>query len=136
MKQLRLPIFNSKIKIYNLRIIPSEVVCRQVDTFKKEFVNLYGKQPLSGSRPHITIAAFRMNSKYEDLVLKVFKQLAKNKPFKLKIDGFGVFEDSKTLHLNIANSEALQTIQQEVKFLYENQLKRKLKYTRVVLHKQ
>jgi 2'-5' RNA ligase len=127
MKQLRLPIFNSKIKIYNLRIIPPDQVINKVTELKKQFEFLYGKQPLSRSKPHITIATFKMNSKHQDFLIEVFNQLSQRGGFKLKIDGFDVFEGSKTLYLNICKSETLESMHADIQFLYEERLKRRLK---------
>ncbi|WP_158306094.1 2'-5' RNA ligase family protein [Maribacter sp. HTCC2170] len=127
MKQLRLPIFNSKIKMYNLRIVPPDSISSEVTEFKKQFELLYGKQPLSRSKPHITIASFKMNSKHESFLLEVLNQLSQNKSFKLEIDRFAVLEGSKTLYLSIGNSKALKTIHKEVKSLYDKHLKRRLK---------
>jgi len=127
MKQLRLPIFNSKIKYYNLRIVPSEVVFNEVMQFKKQFEYLHGKLPLSGSKAHITLAAFKMNSKYQDDLIQVFKQLSKRATFKLSISGFDAFEKSRTLYLKVSKSNSLETIQQDVQLIHNEQFKRKLK---------
>lgn len=127
MKQLRLPIFNSKIKIYNLRIIPPDQIINKVTELKKQFEFLYGKQPLSRSKPHITIATFKMNSKHQDFLIEVFNQLRLRGGFKLKIDGFDVFEGSKTLYLNIRKSETLEAIYRDIQFLHDEHLKRRLK---------
>ena len=127
MKQLRLPIFNSKIKIYNLRIVPSDTIYNDVLHLKKQFEYLYGKQPLSGSKPHITLATFKMNSKYQEDLIQVINQLSQKEAFKLKIDGFGVFEGSKTLYLNIAKNKTIETLNQEVKSLLNQNLPKKLK---------
>lgn len=127
MKQLRLPIFTSKIKYYNLRIVPPDLVFDQVTELKKEFESLYGKQPLSGSKPHITLAAFKMNSKHQDLLIKVFGQLGQKETFTLDIDQFDVFEGSRTLFLNISKSEAIEGIHKDIQMLRDDHLKRKLK---------
>lgn len=132
MKQLRLPIFNSKIKIYNLRIVPPSSVYNQVMNFKEEFENLHGKQPLSRSKPHITIATFKMNSKHEGILIKVFSQLSQQEPFELHLDGFGVFEGSKTLFVSVRTVKALETLYGDVQLLYGKHLKRKLKRFEVI----
>ena len=97
MRQLRLPIFNSDIKYYNLRIVPPKDAFDRVVEFKKLFEFAYGKQPLSGSKPHITLASFKMNSKYEDSLIRFLEQRLKRERFDLTINGFDVFEKSKTL---------------------------------------
>ncbi len=127
MKQLRLPIFTSKIKYYNLRIVPPELVYDQVTEFKKQFESLYGKQPLSGSKPHITLAAFKMNAKHQDLLIQGLGQLGQKERFTLHIDTFDVFEGSRTLFLNISKNEAIEGIHRDVQILRDNHLKGKLK---------
>lgn len=127
MKQLRLPIFTSKIKYYNLRIVPPKAVFDDVGMIKKQFEFAYGKQPLSRSRPHITIASFRMNAKHQDHLIAVFDQLAQKKTFKLTIDGFGIFEPSNTLYLNVLENENLKAIRDEVRSLHRTHLKRRLR---------
>lgn len=127
MKQLRLPIFTSKIKYYNLRIVPPDQVLESVTELKKEFELAYGKQPLSRSKPHITIASFKMNSKYQDLLVQVFTQLSERATFKLNIDGFDVFEGSRTLYLKVPKNEAIAEIHENVQSLYDQHLKGKLR---------
>lgn len=123
MKQLRLPIFTSKIKYYNLRIVPPELVFENVTALKKQFESTFGKQPLSRSKPHITLASFKMNSKYQDLLIQVFDQLSQRETFKLHIDGFDVFEGSKTLYLKVPKSDTLATLHGDLQFLYGKHLK-------------
>ncbi|WP_299537264.1 2'-5' RNA ligase family protein [Ulvibacterium sp.] len=127
MKQLRLPIFTSKIKYYNLRIVPPDGVFESVMELKREFARTYGKQPLSQSKPHITLASFKMNSKHQDLLLGVFDQLSERAAFKLHIDGFGVFEGSRTLYLKVPKNEAISEIHKNVQYLYDRHLKGKLR---------
>ncbi len=127
MKQLRLPIFTSKIKYYNLRIVPPDPVLENVTGLKKQFEFTYGKQPLSRSKPHITLASFKMNSKYQDLLIQVFDQLSQREAFKVYIDGFGVFEGSRTLYLKVFKNDAIAAIHANVQSLYDKHLKGKLK---------
>ncbi|MEX0288079.1 MAG: 2'-5' RNA ligase family protein [Flavobacteriaceae bacterium] len=126
MKQLRLPIFNSKIKYYNLRIVPPAAVFDKVTEFKKEFEDQFGKLPLSGSKPHITLAQFKMNSKYEDLLIQVFDELSEEGKFKVQIDGFGVFENSRTFLLQICKNEVIEEIHKKLNHLRAQHLKRRL----------
>lgn len=128
MKQLRLPIFTSKIKIYNLRIVPLSSVFSDVVNFKRQFESEFGKQPLSRSKPHITIATFRMNSKYQELLIEVFEQLSHIKKFKMDIEGFGVFENnSNALYLNTPKTEDIECLHKEVQALLDDHLGGKLK---------
>lgn len=132
MKQLRLPIFNSKIKYYNLRIVPPASVFNEVTAFKKQFENLYGKLPLSRSKPHITVATFKMNSKYEDFLIGFFDQLSRRETFNLNLNGFGIFESSKTLYLGVRKNEALKVLHRDAEFLYNDHLRRKLKLFKIM----
>lgn len=127
MKQLRLPIFNSKIKIYNLRIIPSKIIYNDVLELKKQFEYLYGKQPLSGSKPHITLATFKMNSKYQNDLVQVIDRLSQRDAFKLSIDGYGIFEGSKTLHLNISKHKTIEELHEGIRLLLNESLHKKIK---------
>jgi len=126
MKQLRLPLFTSKIKIYNLRIVPTSPVFEDIENFKKQFENLFGKQPLSGSKPHITITTFRMNSKYQDDLIEAFGKLSHNKKFKLDIGSFSVVENSNTLYLKVHRMQDIELIQRNVQNLHDNNFKGKL----------
>jgi len=127
MKQFRLPIFNSKIKIYSLRIVPSNTVYNDALQLKKQFEYMYGKQPLSGSKPHILLATFKMNSKYQNDLIEVIDQLSQHEAFKLMIDGFGVFESSKTLYLKILENKAIEALNHEVSSILNQHLEKRLK---------
>ena len=98
-----------------------------VMALKQEFEQLFGKQPLSKSKPHITIASFKMNSKYQDFLIEVLGQLSQRQPFKLSIRGFGVFDSSRTLYLEVSKNEAIKAIHEEVRQLHGAHLKGKLK---------
>ncbi|MEO0571929.1 MAG: 2'-5' RNA ligase family protein [Bacteroidota bacterium] len=127
MKQLRLPIFNSNIKYYNLRIVPPEDAFDRIIEFKKLFEFAYGKQPLSGSKPHITLASFKMNSKHQDVLIQILERLSQRDRFDLNINGFDVFETSKTLYLNVTKTGAIKELHDEIQRLYNNGFKKRLK---------
>lgn len=127
MKQLRLPIFNSNIKYYNLRIVPPEDAFNRVMEFKKLFEFAYGKQPLSGSKPHITLASFKMNSKYQDELIEMLERLSKRNRFELTINGFDVFEASKTLYLKVHQTHAIEDLHRDILSIYSNGPKKLLK---------
>ncbi len=131
MKQLRLPIFTSKIKIYNLRIVPACPVYDDSIDFKKQFETVYGKQPLSRSKPHITIATFKMNSKYFDFLIQAFSQLSSTKKFKLDIGGFGIIENSNELYLKVTKTEELEGVHKNVQTFYDDNLVGKLKSLKI-----
>ena len=87
------------IKIYNLRIVPPDPVYNEVTHFKKQFIATFGKQPLSNSKPHITLAVFKMDSQYQDILIKIFNQLSTQNKFKLIIQGFEIFENNANVLL-------------------------------------
>ncbi|MEM1257493.1 MAG: 2'-5' RNA ligase family protein [Bacteroidota bacterium] len=127
MKQLRLPIFNSNIKYYNLRIVPPEEVFSRIIEFKKLFEFAYGKQPLSGSKPHISLASFKMNSKHQEVLIQILEQLSERNRFDLTINGFDAFETSKTLCLNVTKNGAIRDLHQDLRSLYNTGFKKRLK---------
>jgi len=128
MKQLRLPIFTSKIKIYHLRIVPPEPVFDEIVHLKNQFETAFGKQLLSKSKPHITIATFKMNSKYQDTLITAFDQLSRFENFNLTIDGFDVFDkNSNTLYLKITKTKSIEPIHKAVKILCSDNLGSRLK---------
>lgn len=118
---------NSKIKIYNLRIVPPLLIYKEVMEFKKQFIRVFGKQPLSKSKPHITIAEFQMDIQYQEILLTEFSQLSSIKKINLGINGFGVFENhSHVLHLKVSKSEEIEAIHKQLKILWIREMRRKL----------
>lgn len=122
----------SEIKIYNLRIVPSRPIFEQVVRLKKKFEVFYGKQPLSKSRPHITIVAFKMYSQDKDILLKAFGQLSSMVKFKLDIHGFDIFDNSKVLHLKVSKTKEIENILTQIKILWIRDLHRKLTSLKIV----
>lgn len=127
MKQLRLPIFDSKIKYYNLRIVPPNTIFEEVTALKQLFEFAYGKQPLTRSKPHITLASFKMNSKYQADLMAIFDQLSQNKTFKLQIRGFDTFVSSNTLYLKVLKNKSIEEIHENVGSLHQEKVKSKLR---------
>ena len=127
MKQLRLPLFTSKIKYYSLRIVPPEPVFNRVTEIKNLFEFAYGKQPLSRSKPYIPLANFVMNSRDRDLLVEVFERLSARESFKVHINGFGIFLTSNTLYLKVAKNPAIEAIHEHVQSLRNDSYDLKLK---------
>ncbi len=127
MKQLRLPIFTSKIKYYNLRIVPPEPVFNEIVELKKQFESFFGKQPLSRSKPHITLASFKMNSKHQEFLINVLDELSQHGKFTLNINGFETFEGSRTLYMKVSKSEAMENIHDQIKNIFVNHLRGKVR---------
>ncbi len=114
------------IKIYNLRIVPTKPVFDEVVNFKKLLVETFGRQPLSKSKPHITLAEFEMDSEYQDILVKVFNQLSSIKKFQLNIYGFDIFENNaNVLFLKIPMTEDIKLIHKNIKILWIRDLHRK-----------
>ena len=122
---LRLPIFQEEIKIYHLRIVPPNPIFDDVVGFKKRFEAILGRQPLSKSKPHITLALFRMDPQYENQLLKILNQLSRLKTFKLNIMGFTIFDSSNTLMLKVSKPQELEQIHSLMKSLWVSELHRK-----------
>lgn len=101
---------DEKVLIYNIRIVPPEPVYSQVLNFKKEFIDNYGEQLLSKSLPHITLGKFVMSASFQNLLVEHFESLGEIEKFSLKANGFGVFESSGTLILQINPSKELETL--------------------------
>jgi len=116
----------SEIKIYNLRIVPQNPVFEDVIKFKEQFINVFGKQKLSRSKPHITLAAFQMDSQYQDILIKTFSPLSSIEKFALDIQGFGIFKNnSNTLHLRVPKTKEIEQIHTQLKIIWIRALHRK-----------
>lgn len=128
MKQFRLPIFSSQIKIYSLHIVPIEPVYAEVVNIKKQFEDEFGKQPLSRSKPHVAVAGFQMNSKYQEALMAAFDQLKPIEKFKLRLEGYMAdATNSNALSLKVADSENLDRLQNRVREICNEQLQGKIK---------
>lgn len=118
---------DEKVLIYNIRIVPPEPLYSQVTNFKKEFIENYGEQLLSKSTPHITLAKFVMSTSFQNLMLEHFNTLGQTKKFSLKANGFGTFESSGTLLLQITPSKELETLLKTISALKKTFLHHKAK---------
>lgn len=118
----------SEIKIYNLRIVPPEPIFQEIVQIKHEFEFVFGKQPLSQSKPHITLAAFKMYPQDEEILFKIFNQLAEIKKFQIGIQGFDIFENkSNTLYIKVLNTEEIKKIHTQLKILWIRDLHKELR---------
>jgi len=116
----------SKIKIYNLRLVPSQPVYDDVLHFKSLYIKNFGKHPLSKSKPHVTLAVFEMDSEYQDILVKVFSKLSIIKKFRLEIKGFDVFDNNTyVLFLKTPLSEEIKSIHKNIKILWARDLHQK-----------
>jgi len=113
----------SSVRIYHLRIVPPEPVYSAIVNFKQQFIDRYGKQKYSKSKPHITLALFKMDTEFEPEMVACFEQLSSIKSFSLQITGFKTFEDDAlVLFLDIAHSSALEFIYTQVYDLWQKNL--------------
>ncbi|HRV54058.1 MAG: 2'-5' RNA ligase family protein [Flavobacteriaceae bacterium] len=101
---------DEKVLIYNIRIVPPEPIYSQVLNYKTEFIATYGEHLLSKSKPHITIAKFIMSSLHQNFLVEHFESLVSTEKFNLQINGFGIFESSGTLVLQINKSAELDVL--------------------------
>ncbi|MBD0835486.1 hypothetical protein [Aestuariibaculum suncheonense] len=83
------------IKTYNLRIVPPSPVYDEVLAFKKTFIETFGDEPYSKSKPHVTLGFFKMDTAYETYLIKYLSALSLFKVFQMKIQGFDTFTSSK-----------------------------------------
>ena len=114
------------IKIYNLRIVPPEPVFGEIVQFKKQFEAVFGKQTLSKSKPHSTLAAFKMDVQYEEILIKAIDQLAVVKKFNLSLQGFDVFENNaNTLFIKVSPTSALEQLYKHLKIIWIRDVHRK-----------
>lgn len=95
-------------KIYNLRIVPPEPMFQEIVQIKRQFEVAFGRQPLSRSKPHITLAEFEMYPQDEEILLKYFAQLSEFKKFQLDIQGFDIFKNANTLYIKVLNAEEIK----------------------------
>lgn len=114
-------------KIYNLRIVPPEPMFQEIVQIKKQFESIVGRQPLSRSKPHITLAEFEMYPEDEEILLKYFGQLSEFKKFKLDIQGFDIFENANTLYIKVLNTEEIKKIQTHLKIIWIRDLHKGLR---------
>ncbi|MFP2994756.1 2'-5' RNA ligase family protein [Spongiivirga sp. MCCC 1A20706] len=116
---------NDEIKIYNLRIVPDEPVFSEIEGFKRKFENNFGKQPLSRSKPHITLAQFLMDKSYENELIQILNQLSSFPQCMIEIVGFKTFETSKTLYLDVVKSEELAALHKQLQIIFMRDLHRR-----------
>ena len=115
------------VKIYNLRIVPNDLIFEEIDQFKQKFETLFGKQPLVRSKPHITLAAFEMDTRQENIMIRAFNQLSSIAKFRLEIQGFDIFENNaNVLLLKVATNKEVKHIHTLIKILWIRDLHRKL----------
>ena len=115
------------VKIYNLRIVPHDLIFEEIDQFKRKFETSFGKQPLVRSKPHITLAAFEMDTQQENIMIRTFNQLSSIEKFRLEIQGFDIFENNaNVLLLKVATNKEVKHIHTLIKILWIRDFHRKL----------
>ena len=109
----------STIREYHLRIVPPEPIYSDVVNFKNQFMEIFGKHKYSKAKPHITLALFKMDTRYEDLIVKCFQQLTNIKRFQMQINGFNIF-DTRTyvLFLDIKSADSFYKIQKQIEDIW------------------
>lgn len=129
-KQLSLPfepISELNLRQYSLRITPPEPVFSEVNKLKKKFRSVYGKYPLGGSEPHITIAGFISKGYKESGIVDILSHLTVINPFKVEINGFNIFypdvlilsiQDS--LNLRLVRRQTCEILMQKIGFNYRD----------------
>lgn len=111
------------IREYHLRIVPPEPIYSDIVNFKSQFIDTFGKLKYSKSKPHITLALFRMDMEYQDIIVKNFNQLSSIKKFQLEINGFNIFDiRAHVLFLDIPISNSIKNVQTNIKMIWERDL--------------
>ncbi|MDJ0646216.1 MAG: 2'-5' RNA ligase family protein [Flavobacteriaceae bacterium] len=120
----------SEFKIYNLRIVPPNPVFDEVTYFKSQFIEQFGKQRYSKSKPHITLAHFTSDIQYQDILINAFSELSNFKRFKLALQGFDIFKQGKVLLLRVEMVEEIKNIHKQIQYLWpkESLKEQKLPY--------
>jgi len=122
----------NKTKIYNLRIVPPEPMLQEIVQIKRQFEVAFGRQPLSRSKPHITLAKFEMYPEDEEILLKYFGQLSEFKKFQIGIQGFDIFENkSNTLYIKVLNTEKIKKIHTQLKILWIRDFHKELRSIKI-----
>ncbi|MGJ5641323.1 2'-5' RNA ligase family protein [Formosa sp. S-31] len=120
-----------EIKTYNLRIVPPSPVYEDVLDFKKQFIDVFGVQKYSKSKPHLTLVEFKMDVQYEPFLIKYFSSLSDNLKFKMFLEGLGSFDKALVVLLKVRSSKAFEQLLTQIKILWVRDFHRKLKSLKV-----
>lgn len=94
---------------YHVFVSPPKSVIEEVAVLKGRLKDMIGMAPYNETPAHITLAAFEA---YEsaDVRETIKNAVGGIKSFLIKVEGYDVFTNSKTLHLKIINPELLDDI--------------------------
>lgn len=109
-------------KEYTLRLVPPSPIYEDVLWFKEKFKNNFGKHIYANSKPHITLAVFRMETKFEEGLVNVLGKLSNEKCFSVEILGMGAFYNARVLLLEIGKSSDLTGLIDKIGILFNEEL--------------
>lgn len=104
---------STDVKLFGFMIVitPSSEVVTYVDRLKSEFYQAYGKYRSMDSKPHISLCQFLMFDERQNNVLRSLqKSMSGIHPFRLKLNGFGHFLNSRVIYLHVEQSEELESL--------------------------
>ncbi len=102
--------------LYFIAIIPPEPLYTETLTLKNHFKDQYNSKAALNSPPHITLhMPFKWRATKEtELVSSLEKFSAKQKPFEIRLTGFGSFEQ-RVIFLDVKKDEKLELLQKQLK---------------------
>ncbi|MDR8389546.1 2'-5' RNA ligase family protein [Aliifodinibius sp. S!AR15-10] len=106
---------NSRDRLSGFLVVisPSKEVEGYTNDMKKEFYEQYGPYHGRYSKPHITVCNFPLLEERQDKVFSTLQQgFSEIDPFLLKLNGFGSFENSNVIYLNVEDSSKLRSLKQ------------------------
>ncbi|MEL0457373.1 2'-5' RNA ligase family protein [Flavobacteriaceae bacterium SZ-1-7] len=110
------------IREYTLRIVPPNPIYEHVLGLKGKFRDIFGKYQYSSSKPHVTMALFRMETKYEERLVNIVTKLSKEKYFTVDILGINAFYNAHVLLLEIDNSKDISEFFHKTSALFNEEL--------------
>jgi len=99
--------------LYQVQIQPSQLVSLYVRQCKQYIHQRVGKFKFINSDPHISLFSFEADEQAEPLVIKaVRKAAAQVATFKVAMNGFSHFKQSKTIFLKVENADEVNYLNQ------------------------
>lgn len=115
MKKSTLRLFASGGNNYLLLLIPPDSLGTSIIALKKRFAADY---PLSitRSKPHFTLATFRLQVRHESLIIRRLKQVAMyTAPFEVELKDYGKFQQPNTIFIDVVSRTSIQDLVREIR---------------------
>jgi 2'-5' RNA ligase len=109
--------------LYFIAILPPEPLYTEALTLKQHFKDRYNSKAALNSPPHITLhMPFKWKeSKEAELVSSLEKFSEKQKPFEIRLAGFGAFKP-RVISIDVKKDEALAVLQKNLKRFCKTEL--------------